>query len=1300
MSTTTREYRIRLSAQGKRELTQYLKSIGKDGEKHLKRIEVASRGADKGLHGINRSSRMAAGGLSVLVSQQSGVARLARTLGSTAIASGVVAIGVSSLNAAKTFEASMNRVQGVMGATVAQMEQLEKKARVAGATTIFRASEAASAIEMLAKNGISYQQVMDGALDATLALAGGLGGELAPSADLITDLMMQFGMRAADLPRIVDLVTGAAINSKFGFDDLRLAIGQAGGVAGQFGIDIDEFLTALAATAAGFSSGQDAGTSFKTFLMRLTPQSKEAAGLIKDLGFEFFDAAGNIKSLTEIADELKQGIRGLSEEARNDALRQIFGTDAIRTALLLADQGAEGMKSLAGAINEVSAQDQAAVRLKGLEGALKELASAWEALQLTAADQGGLELAEDTVRRVTDAIRYLNENFEEVNEVIERVSNALVVLLVARGMNLAIAKAAAMGAAYIEVANSLNVAGAAGQSSAAKITRVGTAVRVISSALGGPLGLLTIAATLGALMIDLDRTSDNLDLAASASDRSSDALDRFKEATKEAADEQGRLGDNVSESTRQMLAQSRAKLQDQLKELKEAHRALSDDLAGAGIFDRNNFALAIRRIQGSVPANNPVLENLVKGLKEAAAGERDLAGVLDEMERLAGIGEEAEKFAGKFKEAMESPLVSLSDAKSEMVEFAEMLGGLESELAAVQNANGYIEELAAFDALQQALEDLAEAGEVVRHKQVSTLTDLMRASVDVEVKIRAVEAALEGNWELVNQLSNSEADPFGAVTEGAREEVDRLGISLREQMELYGQGVAAFDRSTSKSRREELTKASEKGILPVIRIAEGTNGSRGYNTTLDYGRWTNGPQNLTGKTLDEIIALQTEMLANPENRKLYGNGRGSSALGAYQITRQTLRDYLMPTLGLSGDELFDEKLQDRMAEQLLRRRHGQGFAGLRNEWEGLRGVPDSILQGAMTSTPLTSVDEGVTEAQTEAREKRLRDQKRERELIDAIVASGEQRAAQLEFESTLVGRSSQEQIRLRFIYERLQEAKENGIDVDAKVAGSSETVREAIERQAAAVAKLTAEEEKRAQKSSTYLANVSEAKGELQNAFEKLRQSPQNIAEAVGDMADYISRKLWNLAFDPVFDRIAARIAGAFEVKGESGGLGFFGSFFGSLFGRRDGGSLEGIPALAVGGSPDRANGRIKGFGSKTQDNILLWGSRDEFMMKGQAVDYYGLDFMNKLNSLKIPKRAEGGGFAAVPASSPGGSTRDSAFINELHVHATVEGDKDPDEQGTRFAEAFAKRLPDLIDERLGIHVRSDGMIGQQFRKK
>ena len=130
-------------------------------------------------------------------------------------------------------------------------------------------------------------------------------------------------------------------------------------------------------------------------------------------------------------------------------------------------------------------------------------------------------------------------------------------------------------------------------------------------------------------------------------------------------------------------------------------------------------------------------------------------------------------------------------------------------------------------------------------------------------------------------------------------------------------------------------------------IAKGESGGN-YNATLDNGRWTGGQQNLVGMTLNQVRDLQRQMLANPANRAKYGNGKGSSALGKYQIVGQTLQG-LMEEMGLSGNELYDEKMQDAMAMRLLNRRlaSGQGIEGLRAEWTSLKNVSPDVIQKAL-----------------------------------------------------------------------------------------------------------------------------------------------------------------------------------------------------------------------------------------------------------------------------------------------------------------------------------------------------------------
>lgn len=346
--------------------------------------------AQKELSKLNRSFQSAAKSLE----------SVGKTM-TVAITAPIAAMGVVTLRAAANFEEGMNRVQAATGATAGEFKALSALALKIGSTTQFSASQAAGALEMLAKNGLNVTQILDGAADATVKLAQANGAELAPAADVVTDIMNQFGKKAGDMGGVVDQVTGTLIASKFGFDDYKLAIGQAGGVAGKVGVSFEDFNAALAVTSSSFASGSDAGTSFKTFLTKLSPTSKEAQEAVKAMRLEFFDATGAMLPMEKIADNLKRALGGLSDEARTNVATKIFGTDSMRTALALASGGADAIRKMREEIAKIDAGDQAATRMKGFNGAVRSLTASIEALQIAIGASGILEWATRMVNALT-----------------------------------------------------------------------------------------------------------------------------------------------------------------------------------------------------------------------------------------------------------------------------------------------------------------------------------------------------------------------------------------------------------------------------------------------------------------------------------------------------------------------------------------------------------------------------------------------------------------------------------------------------------------------------------------------------------------------------------------------------------------------------------------------------------------------------------------------------------------------------------------------------------------------------------
>ncbi|QJR00879.1 phage tail tape measure protein [Sphingobium yanoikuyae] len=309
---------------------------------------------------------------------------------SVAVTLPLLAVGGAALGMVAKFESAMNRVEAATGATGKQLDALKQRAIDLGKDKSFTASaaETADVMEMLAKNGLNVQQILGGATEATLRLAAANGAEFAPAADAVTDIIQQFGRQVSDADSIVNKMTGAMLVSKMGFEDYRLAIGQAGGVAGGIGVQFEDMNVALAATSSLFASGSDAGTSFKTFLTSLPGNSKQAKEAIEAYGLSFYDAQGNMKSLGDIAQNLQDRLGGLNDQVKSEVLSDIFGTDAMRTAIGLMNQGADGIAKVRAEIDKASAQTQMEARMKGWAGAVTQVKKAFEAAAIAMGDSG------------------------------------------------------------------------------------------------------------------------------------------------------------------------------------------------------------------------------------------------------------------------------------------------------------------------------------------------------------------------------------------------------------------------------------------------------------------------------------------------------------------------------------------------------------------------------------------------------------------------------------------------------------------------------------------------------------------------------------------------------------------------------------------------------------------------------------------------------------------------------------------------------------------------------------------------
>lgn len=313
-------------------------------------------------------------------------------------AAGVTGFGVA-VNAAAGFEQSMSGVKAVLGGTEDEFEAVRQKALQLGADTVYSAQEAATAIEELAKAGIPVKDILEGAAEATVALAAAGGIDLAQAATIAANAMNQFGIEAKDAGDVADVLAGVANTSAADVSAIGTSLSQAGAVANLAGLDFRDTAIAIGEMADAGIVGSDAGTSLKTMLNNLTPTTqaqidkfqelklltfdneaamrtlrengikplsnysgdlwnqldklgaamsgsevgsakarKETQKLMLATGTlnnEFFDAQGNVKDLGKLQGVLGKSLKGMTKEQKLSTLETLFGADAMRATAIL-----------------------------------------------------------------------------------------------------------------------------------------------------------------------------------------------------------------------------------------------------------------------------------------------------------------------------------------------------------------------------------------------------------------------------------------------------------------------------------------------------------------------------------------------------------------------------------------------------------------------------------------------------------------------------------------------------------------------------------------------------------------------------------------------------------------------------------------------------------------------------------------------------------------------------------------------------------------------------------------------------
>ncbi|MFP8919927.1 phage tail tape measure protein [Megasphaera indica] len=351
-------------------------------------------------------------------------------------AAGFAGLGYGVFDAVKNyfdFTAQLSQIKAVTGLDAEAMDAVKEKALELGADTQFSSTEAAQGMTELLKAGVSVKDVLGDASQAALDLAAAGQLSLPEAAEIMSTAMNAFHMD--DATHAADVLVGAANASATGVQELKYSLSAVSAVAAGVGMSFDDTNTALAVFANNGLKGSDAGTSLKTMLMNLSPQTKQATeemqrlGLLTDEGTsKFFDQEGHLRSLSDIAGLLQDHLSGLTDEEKMNALSTMFGSDAIRGGMIMLREGAKGVKDMNAAMKDITAHETAKVAMDNLRGSLLRLKSAWENLTIKLLDHGvgdGLRGFTEEVGKLTSHFSGLIDDGLQVTDVIKIVGEGI-----------------------------------------------------------------------------------------------------------------------------------------------------------------------------------------------------------------------------------------------------------------------------------------------------------------------------------------------------------------------------------------------------------------------------------------------------------------------------------------------------------------------------------------------------------------------------------------------------------------------------------------------------------------------------------------------------------------------------------------------------------------------------------------------------------------------------------------------------------------------------------------------------------
>lgn len=778
-------------------------------------------------------------------------------LGLAALTAAIAAAGAAAIKVGADFEAAMSKVGAISGATGEDMEHLTAKAKEMGEKTKFSATQAADAFSYMAMAGWKTEDMLSG-IEGVMNLAAASGEDLAMVSDIVTDALTAFGLKAEDSGRFADVLAAASSNANTNVAMMGQTFKYAAPIAGALGYTIEDTAVAIGLMANAGIKADQAGTSLRSIMTRLSAPPKMAAAAMDELNLSITNADGTMKPFNNVLEELRQKFAGMSQEQQVANAKALAGQEAMSGLLAIVNASQADFDKLTKAVatSAGSAERMAEVMNDNLKGQIVLLGSALEGTGIKIYEKFEKPL-KTAVKSAIDNVGELNKELghgelsQSVDKIAEGTGNVVaalvklgtqalppvlntIALLISHGKEIIMVYATVKAGmiahnTVLAITNGLQALCAASATSQHLVlsvltgkTKLATAAQIAWNAVmnANPIGLVVtavaaLAAGIGILALTQKKHKTETDLLTESLKEQSEAWEELKEA------QVGRLDQNLSEI-------------DHTNRLWKELQSLADETGHVAEKDRERAKYLSDEI-------NTLLPDAVHWIDESTLAYGENADAIDrliEKKRAQAILDAQE---GTYKEAM-------ANYQAKQTEQAKLSIAIKEQEIEVEKLRQQYEQdgrISSHDAWADKHNELIEMKKAYGENE-----GLLREYYQSISQYETLAVAISNeNYDQMGEilanygsnLKRSTTATISELQEQARiaEENARL---LREKLDQHVEGVT-----------EDIVRIAEEGAKSAERELQKAFEEAGKNIALGFGRGISQGQTIVNAAVSSMV---------------------------------------------------------------------------------------------------------------------------------------------------------------------------------------------------------------------------------------------------------------------------------------------------------------------------------------------------------------------------------------------------------------------------------------------------------------